>query len=142
MYPRNLTSGAKLVLVQPATAGGTGDVTSAEVDLGEGGFDAVTFLTTLAAPAANNTLHAQMSSDGATWADVESSLVVSGAEPTLWLELHQPKETRVRVVITRAATTAVGEIYALLYRARKMPAANVRAGITGRLLNAPIGGTP
>ena len=142
MFPRNLTSGAKLVLVQPASAGGTGEVTSAEIDLAAGGFDAVTFLTTLAAPAASNTLHAQMSADGATWADVESSRVVSGSDPTLWLELHQPKETRVRAVIRRGPTTAVGEIYALLYRARKMRVENVRAGINGRLLNAPIGGTP
>jgi hypothetical protein len=131
--------------VKAATSSGTTAVNSDAVDLSaDGGWDGVLFLSTFGTANAGNKLKAQSSTDNSAWSDLAGSAIVPAgtAEAVQGVDLFQPTGRYVRCVATRAEASTLGEVYALLYRGRSVPADNVVADtINVTRLAQPVNGT-
>lgn len=146
MQPFAISTDCRLVKVKDSTANGAGDVTSDSVDMAQdGGYNGVIFFTNFATPAANNKGYAQYSDDNfVTPLDVAGSLLAPGAsDGAQFVDIIRPASRYVRSVWQRGTSTVLGEVWALLYRARKVPvpAKNVVAGtMMGKTLVNPVAG--
>ncbi len=138
----NLSSRVKIT-VGAATGAGTSDVTSPIIDMK--GYDSVLFVATFATPAAGNFIQAEQDSAaamGSAQALAGSKATPAGAsDETAWLEIRRPTKRYVRAVFKRGTSSALGEIYCLLFGAAVEPVGNVTAGtIVGKLLVSPAEG--
>ena len=132
----------KLTKVQDRTASAGTAINSDGVDMS--GFDAVSFFTKIDTPNASNTINLAQSADDITFADLLGTSVSSGAsDEIVWLDIIEPKKQFVRLEIDRGgANTAVGEIWAMQYKARDLPVTNVLSGtIIGEIHVSPKEGT-
>lgn len=132
MYPL-LTDNVKIVKVKDQQTAATSDVTSDAVDLqADGGWDGVCFLSSYATAAADNLMHAECSSDAAVadaYADIAGSEIDGGAsDEDQVIDIFQPPERYVRAVAQRGTSSAMGDIWAILYRGRNLPFNNVTSG--------------
>lgn len=145
MYSQGLLSeGCKITKVKDAASAATTDVTSDIIDMA--GFDGVIFLTSFGTAAADNTMHAEQGAAAAMGdaADLEGSEVdVASSDEDLFIDILRPRERYVRVVVTRATSTTVGDIWAIQYRAKDgLSVDNETAGtIAGKKLVYPAEGT-
>lgn len=132
MYPL-LTDNVKIVKVaDPATAA-TSDVTSSSVDLqADGGWDGVCFVSSYGTAAANNLMHAECSSDDGstdTFADMAGSEIDGGSsDEDQVIDIYQPPDRYVRCIAQRGTSSTMGDIWAILYRGKKLPFNNVVSG--------------
>lgn len=134
----------KITKVKDAAGAATTDVTSDIIDMA--GFDGVIFLTSLGTAAADNTIHAEQGAAAAMGdaADLEGSEVdVGSSDEDLFIDILRPRERYLRVVVTRATSSTVGDIWAIQYRAHdSVSVDNTTAGtINGKQLVYPAEGT-
>jgi len=143
----NLSQNVKIRLIEVYTAAGTSAIDSAEVDML--GYDGVVFLTTLAVANAGNYVKAQQ--DTVTGMGSAADLLGTKVTPTanneaVWLDIYKPLERFVRLYVTRTASSACGEIYAIQYCGRIKPEGATVANVVtdtviGELHVSPIEGT-
>lgn len=142
-----LTDNVKLLKVSDAVTGGTSAVTSSAVDLqADGGWDGCLFLTSLGTAASNNIMKAQQSDDdGSTdaYSDLaDSGVEVGASDEDQFIDIREPAKRYLKAVISRGTSTTVENIWAILYRGRKLPFDNNLSGtILGVQLNRPVEGT-
>ncbi len=140
-----LSENVKITKVSDPTSAGTGDVTSASVNMAN--YDGVLFLTSYGTAAADNLFHAQQSSDDGgsdTFTDIAGSEIdLSGAsDEDQWLDIFRPEEQYVRVVAQRGTSSTLGDIWAVQYKGRDVPISNLISGtIYGKQLINPVAGT-
>jgi len=139
----NLCKNVLITKVNDYASAATSAVNSTAVDMT--GYDGVLFLTTVAVANAGNYINAAQgaAADGSDAADLAGSKVVcTGTPEALWIDVYKPIDRYVRLEVARAASTAVGEIYAFRYKGRILPEGNATAGkLTGKLLISPAEGT-
>ena len=115
--------------VQDATVAGITDVTSDSVDME--GYDGVFFRFTVGAitGSAVTSVHAEQSADDSTFADLEDTNITIADDDDnqiFWVEIVDPGDRYVRIVVDRATQNAVvGEIYADQFGPRDRPCDNV-----------------
>ncbi|MCI0358194.1 MAG: hypothetical protein L0211_06910 [Planctomycetaceae bacterium] len=141
---RELLKGAKITEVVSATATGTTEVNSAEVDMQD--FEHVVFITSLGtANAANGHKIQQDTATGMAGAAdlLDSKLLCNGTGKVLISEIVKPRERFVRCVVIRAgATTTVNNVMAIQFGARKQPVDNtVTNASAAEVLTSPAEGT-
>jgi hypothetical protein len=125
MDQSNFLTGNKLRLVAAAAVAGTTDVESAIIDTA--GYDGVVFFATIAAKAANNYIQVEqdgVNSSGGMAALLGSGVVAAVNGDIVASEVKRPAKRYMRAVIKRGTSSATGDIYALLYGARKKPVDN------------------
>lgn len=125
----NLSYNVKITKVANYSSANTTAVTSSEIDMQ--GFDGVMFLTTIAVANAGNYLKVQQDTvtGMASAADLTGTKVVcTGSNEVIGCDVYKPLERFVRAVVTRTASTACGEIYAIQYNGRIKPCDNITAG--------------
>lgn len=142
-----LTDQIKLLKVADAATAATSAVTSSAVDMqADGGWDGCLFFTSLGTAAADNIMKAQQSDDDAVddaYSDLEDSGVPVGAsDEDQFMDIQEPAKRYLKAVVTRGTSSTCGDIWAVLYRGRKLPFNNVLAGtINGVQLTRPDEGT-
>lgn len=140
---RNFFSRNKLVKIADHAAANTTAVTSSIVDTA--GYQGVVFLTSLSTANATNTIKVQQNTANQTtgMSDLEGTSVTSGSsDEDLIVEVAQPQERYLQVVVTRGASTTCESIWALLYNGDAGIAASVVTGTSaGELHVAPDEGT-
>lgn len=143
MLGHNFGSNAKVVLAKAGQTAATSDVTSDAIDTH--GYAGVAFFGTVATAAANNKVHAEQSdASGSGFADLAGTSISPGDNGDAFLvDIYQPREKWVRVVLERGTSTASGDIYAILYGPiRDHGAASHGTTIDAELHVAPAEGTP
>jgi len=133
-----------LTKVSDPSGAGTGDVTTSSVDMA--GYRDVIFFSSYGTAAANNTPHAQQSSDdgvGDAYADLAGTAVGVGAsDEDVWLRISRPQERYVRTIWERGTSTTLGDIWCIRTGARSYPQDNTIANtIHGEGHVAPAEGT-
>jgi hypothetical protein len=115
----NFLKNVKITLVNDAAASAGTAVNSSSVDMA--GFDGVVFVGKMATVNATNSAHVATSSDDSAFNDLLGTSVVPGDDADSWaIEVHKPLERYLRCEVVRSgANTALGEIYAFQYTARK-----------------------
>lgn len=136
----------KLIQTDALTAAGTSLISGTGVDMqADGGWDGVRLFVSIGTPAANNIVHAEQSSDDAVadaYTDIADSepAAVDTDDPVQRIDIFRPQERYVRLVVARGTSTALGALFAELYRARKPPYAPT-ADHNSVALVEPIAGT-
>lgn len=136
----NLSQNTKLTLVKAAqTSAGTA-VDSDSVDMA--GFEGVIFFGSIATANAANSANVAESDDDSTFNDLLGTKVVPGDNGDSFLiDVYRPLGRYVRCEVDRGgANTAVGDIYALQYGARKKPVTH-GATIDSEVHASPAQGT-
>lgn len=140
-----LSDEVKITKVSDVAASGTDAVEGTAVDMA--GYDGVLFLSSIGTAAANNSMHAEQSSDAAVadaYADIAGSEVdVATSDEDLFIDILRPRERYVRPVVLRGTATTVENIWAIQYRCKDgLPVDNETAGtIAGKKLVYPAEGT-
>lgn len=133
----------KIILAKAAQSAGTDAVESDVIDMA--GFEGVLFLTRFATANAGNYIKAQQdtAANGATMADLAGTKVASGtSDEAVYLDINRPQERYLRLHVTRTASSALGEIWAILYGPKKAPHThNVTGTLTGEAHVSPAEGT-
>lgn len=118
----NLSKNSKLILVKAGQATGTTTITTDTIDTQ--GYQGVMIFGSISTVNAGNYAKARQgqASDMSDAADLEGTKVVPGTDGNSFLiDIQRPRERYVNVQVVRGATTVLGDIYALLYGARKAP---------------------
>ena len=140
---RNFVSRNKLVKLADHAAANTTAVTSSIVDTA--GYQCVVFMTSLSTANATNTIKVQQNTANQTtgMSDLEGTLVASGTtDEDLFVEVYQPLERYLQVVVARGASTTCESIWAVLYNGDAGVAASSVAGTAaGELHSSPAEGT-
>jgi hypothetical protein len=140
---RNFLQGAKLVKVSDHTAAGTTDVTSSIVDTA--GYRGVVFFTSVSTANATNTIKVQQNTANQTtgMADLLGTSVTSGSsDEDLIVEINQPQERYLQVVVARGASTTCESIWAALYGGQAQLSSNSVSGTqVAELHGSPAEGT-
>ena len=105
-----------------ASAAATTAVNSDILDMQ--GFEGVAFFGSIATKNAGNYAKVQQGANASLTdaADLEGTKLVTAADAGSFLiDVYKPQERYVRCVVTRTASTALGEIYAIQYNAHKAP---------------------
>lgn len=140
---RNFLNACKLVKVADHTTAGTSDVTSSIVDTA--GYRGVVFLTSLSTANATNTIKVQQNTANQTtgMADLTGTSVTSGSsDEDVIVEVHNPLERYIQVVVARGASTTCESIWACLYGGTPGLAANSVSGTqVAELHVSPVEGT-
>ena len=126
-----LSENVKIVLAKAAEAAGTDEVVSAVIDTC--GFEGCIFMTRFAVANAGNYIKVQQdtASNGATAADLAGTKVTSGtSEEGCAIDINRPQERYLQLSATRTESSALGEIWAILYGPVKAP---VVSALTGTL---------
>lgn len=135
----------KIIKAADASGANTTEIESAIIDTT--GFDGIIFLTTIATANAGNFLKVKDGAgaaleDAADLAGTKTTAVTNG--DTLTLDIKRPAKRYLQATITRGASTAAGEIWALLYKKNHVPINNgqraPRAGYIGKQVISPING--
>lgn len=133
----------KIILAKAAQSAGTDAVESDVIDMA--GFEGVLFLTRFATANAGNYIKAQQdtAANGATMADLAGTKVASGtSDEAVYLDINRPQKRYLRLHVTRTASSALGEIWAILYGPKKAPQTHAVTGtLTGEAHVSPAEGT-
>lgn len=138
----NLSKNTKLILVKAASAAGTSAVTTDTIDTQ--GFEGVMIFGSIATVNAGNYAKARQgaASDMSDGADLEGTKNVPGDNGDSFLiDITRPRERYVDVVVTRGVSTALGEIYALLYGPVRKAPTTQGATIDAETFASPAEGT-
>lgn len=134
-----LSEELKITKVADAAVAGTSAVEAAILDMA--GYEGVLFLTSFAVAAANNLLQLEQGAkaDGSDHTEIVDGAVAPGSsDEDQWIDLYRPRARYVRCIAERGTSSAMGDIWALQYGARNLPADNETAGtIAGQQLVAP-----
>lgn len=140
---RVFSENCKIVLAKAAQTAATDAVESDIIDMA--GFEGVLFLTRFATANAGNYIKAQQDSDsaGGSMADLEGTKVASGtSDEAVYLDINRPLKRYLRLHVTRTESSALGEIWAILYGPKKAPQTHAVAGtLTGEAHVSPAEGT-
>jgi hypothetical protein len=126
---RNSLSNSKYVKLQDHTAAGTTELTSSIVDTA--GFRGVVFFTSVSTANATNSMKIQQNTANQTtgMADLTGTSITSGSsDEDLILEVNQPLERYLQVVVTRGASTTCESVWAHLYGGTTGVTANTTSG--------------
>jgi len=126
-----LSENVKIVLAKAAEDAATTEVKSAVIDTC--GFEGCIFMTRFAVANAGNYIKVQQdtAANGATAADLAGTKVTSGdSDEGVAIDINRPQKRYLRLSATRTATSALGEIWAILYGPVKAP---VVSALTGTL---------
>jgi len=118
----NLSKNVKVVLAKAAAAAATTAVNSDIIDTA--GYEGVLFVGSIGTANAGNYVKLQQGDNSSLTdgADLENTKVVPGDDgDSFMVDLYRPKDRYVRAVVTRGASTTVGDIYAILYGAHAKP---------------------
>lgn len=118
----NLSKNVKVVLAKAGQSAGTSAINTDEIDMQD--WDGVVFVGSIATANAGNYAKAQQDTvtGMGSAADLEGTKVTPGdSGDSFLIDLYKPRERFVRAVITRGASTATGDVYAILYKGRKAP---------------------
>ena len=133
----------KIILAKAAQSAGTDAVESDVIDMA--GFEGCLFLTRFATANAGNYIKAQQdtAANGATMADLAGTKVASGtSDEAVYLDINRPQKRYLRLHVTRTASSALGEIWAILYVPKKAPQTHAVTGtLTGEAHVSPAEGT-
>jgi hypothetical protein len=115
---RNFLSNAKLVKVKDHSAASTDEITSDIIDTA--GFQGAVFFTSFGTANATNSIKVQQNTANQTtgMADLTGTSVASGTSPSnedVIVEVHQPQERYLQLVVTRGASSTCESIWACLY---------------------------
>jgi hypothetical protein len=107
--------------VEAPVATGTTAIDSTPLDMA--GYAGVIWIVRLGTAAANNNIRAQQDVDAAMGAaaDLTGTLVASGANNVVVLEITLPIERYFRLRVTRGTTTTIDSLIAIRYGARQRP---------------------
>ncbi len=126
-----LSENVKIVLAKAAEAAGTDEVVSAVIDTC--GFEGCIFMTRFAVANAGNYIKVQQdtAANGATAADLAGTKVTSGdSDEGVAIDINRPQKRYLQLSATRGTSSALGEIWAILYGPVKAP---VVSALTGTL---------
>ena len=126
-----LSENVKIVLAKEAQNAGTSEVKSNVIDTC--GFEGCIFMTCFATANAGNYIKVKqdVAANGATAADLVGTKVTSGtSEEGVAIDINRPQERYLQLSATRTASSALGEIWAILYGPIKAP---VVSALTGTL---------
>ena len=145
-----ITEHCKLIKLADYASAATSAVNGAGVDMqADGGWDGVLFFGSFGTAAADNFLKAQQSDDDGSsdgYSDLAGSAGTPGSsDEDAWLDIQLPRKRYVRPVAVRTTSTTLENLWALVYRGKKLPLAstvNVISGtIYGKQLYHPDEGT-
>lgn len=142
-----LTQHCKLIKVLATVSAGTSAQNGTAVDMqADGGWDGVVFLGSIGTAAADNTMKVQQgdASNGSDGADLEGSELASdGTQTQFVIDVYQPQggARYLRPVLTRATSTTVESVWALLYKGKTAPVTSASAALAQLRLIQPIEGT-
>ena len=126
-----LSENVKIVLAKEAQAAATTEVLSDVIDTC--GFEGCIFMTRFATANAGNYIKVKQdtAANGATAADLVGTKVTSGtSDEGVAIDINRPQERYLQLSATRTVSSALGEIWAILYRPVKAP---VVSALTGTL---------
>jgi hypothetical protein len=138
----NLSSRVKITKVSDPSTAATSAVESTGVDMA--GYEGVVFVTSFGTAAANNTAKvAQGADNSADWEDLTGTSVASGtSDEDVWIDVYRPSDRYVRLEVARGTSTTLGDIWAIQYGPRTMPADNTASGtVIGEFHQEPAEGT-
>lgn len=119
----NLNKNVKVVLAKAAQGADTTTVTSDAIDTQ--GYEGCMFVGSITTANAGNYGKVQQSSDDAaadTYADLTGTKNVPGdSGDSFLIDINKPRERYLKCLIVRGASTATGDLYAILYGAHKKP---------------------
>ena len=123
MAAKNFLSTHKVVIAKAATGAGTTDAATSIIDTA--GYRGVAFFATVATPAADNTIQVEEHTLNQTsgMAAIAGSSIATGTGTAAMslVAAVEPREQYVRAVVKRGTSTAVSEIWAVLYGAQSIP---------------------
>ena len=125
----NLSKSTKWTKVNNYATAATSAIESTVIDML--GYDGVLFVTTIAVANAGNHIKVQSGTDGAVSdaADLTGTKVIcTSANECVGVDVYRPLERYLRAYVTRTASSACGEIYAIQYCGSKLPIDNTTAG--------------
>jgi len=138
----NLSKNVKIILAKAGQAAATTAVNSDAIDMTN--YDGCLFFATIAAKNDGNYIEIEQSAvaDFAAKVALKGSKVVPGKNgEVVYVDVFRPVESQgkyLRAVITRTASSATGDIYALLYDGRTKPeVSDVADVLKGVLLISP-----
>lgn len=126
-----LSENVKIVLAKAAEAAGTDEVVSAVIDTC--GFEGCIFMTCFAVANAENYIKVKqdVAANGGTAADLAGTKVTSGtSDEGVAIDINRPQKRYLQLSATRTESSALGEIWAILYGPVKAP---VVSALTGTL---------
>lgn len=126
-----LSENVKIVLAKAAQAAGTTEVKSDVIDTC--GFEGCIFMTRFAVANAGNYIKVKQdtAANGATAADLAGTKVTSGSsDEGCAIDINRPQKRYLQLSAIRGESTALGEIWAILYGPVKAP---VVSALTGTL---------
>ena len=118
----NLNKNVKVVLAKAAQTAATDEVLSDAIDTA--GFEGCMFVGSIATANAGNYGKVQQSSDNGadTYADLTGTKTVpTTSGDSFLIDVYHPRERYLKCSIIRGASTATGDVYAILYGAHKAP---------------------
>ena len=126
-----LSENVKIVLAKAAQTAATTEVKSDVIDTC--GFEGVIFMTRFATANAGNYIKVKQdaAADGQTAADLAGTKVTSGtSDECVAIDINRPQKRYLQLSATRTESSALGEIWAILYGPVKAP---VVSALTGTL---------
>ncbi len=126
-----LSENVKIVLAKAAQAAGTTEVKSDVIDTC--GFEGCIFMTRFAVANAGNYIKVKQdtAANGTTAADLAGTKVTSGSsDEGCAIDINRPQKRYLQLSAIRGESTALGEIWAILYGPVKAP---VVSALTGTL---------
>lgn len=134
---RNLLNVVAVKVAKVATGAGTTTVSTDVIDTA--GAAGVVFVGTITTPAADNKVGIEQGAtvNLADAAPLVGSKACDGDHGTFVIEVHRPTERYVRATIARGTSTAIGEVYAILYGADFAESNSDAAAVVSELLCSP-----
>jgi len=120
----------KIQVVKAAQTVDTGAVNSDAIDMQ--GWNGVIFLACIHTANAGNYVNAAQGAleNGSDAADLEGTKITPTANrEAIWLDVYKPGDRYVRLEIARGASTATGEVWAILYEGRLLPPTNLETDV-------------
>lgn len=120
-----LSDDIKITKIADHTTAGTGDVTSAEIDMA--GYDGVMFITSYGTAAANNLVTLHDSATTGTEAATVALKTSGTSDEDVVLDVLHPQRF-CKLVASRGTSSTLESIYAIQYQARNKPVTNTVSG--------------
>lgn len=138
----NFKTDHKVILAKAGAGAATSEVLTDIIDTL--GFAGCMFVGSIATANAGNYAKVQSgaASDLSDAADLAGTKVVPGHNAdSFMIDVYQPQERYLRVSVTRGASTATGDIYAILYGADRLPVSAQGSTIDSEFHQSPAEGT-
>lgn len=139
-----LSQNVKVIKVADAAGAATSAVNGAGIDMANA--EGVLFVTSFGTPASNNSIKSQQSDDDGAADDYTdltgTSVGVGASDEDVYVDVIRPKKRYVRPVVSRGTSSALGDIWAIVYGLRSVPYTNTVSGTqAGETHHSPAEGT-